>query len=462
MVGIMSIFLNYVFVFVKKKGKNFLEKAKVVLFICIVTSLSTMHITTASTSIRRVKAIHQIIGILEEVHAVLNIPLGMDFGLSDLLSCSLNLLVIFCHCYNHLEFIYSFLSFIVVTNVWLAMSQFSVLASLINNRLEGACEFLDELKLRSDSPYKDQKVAILSDVHNKLCDAGEILHTAFTGLLTLLVASSFVGIILPTFCLYDAQKLIFCLWVGLQAVFLHYLFIFVKRRGGKYVEKAELVLLVCFTTGLSIVHITTAGTSVWRVRAVRQIIGILEEVDAILSIRLKMDFGLSDLTAISLNFFIFVWLSRRTKRIIYAMFSFIVVTTVWLAMSQFSVFASLINRRLEGACESLDELKMRSDSPYKDQKVAILFDVHNKLCDAGEILHTAFSCIMTIMIAMCFVGIIVPTFYLYTVQKRNGYFDIHLLLLRDETVLWIAFFFTITWKLAVSSSELTQKVIKLS
>ncbi|CAH1397673.1 unnamed protein product [Nezara viridula] len=130
-------------------------------------------------------------------------------------------------------------------------------------------------------------------------------------------------------------------------------------------------------------------------------------------------------------------------------------------MSQFSVLASLINSRLEGACETLNELKMRSDSPYKDQKVAILSDVHNKLCDAGEILHNSLTCLLTVIIAVSFVGIIVLTFYMYSDQERNENFDIRLLLFQDEKVLLIISFFTTIWKIAASSSKLTQKVFNL-
>ncbi|CAH1397670.1 unnamed protein product [Nezara viridula] len=222
------------------------------------------------------------------------------------------------------------------------MSQFSVLASLINSRLEEACESLDELKMRSDSPYKDQKVAILSDVHNKLCDAGETLHTAFTWVLTILIAVCFVGSTVLTFYIYTVQK----------------------RNG---------------------------------------------------------------------NFDIRLLLLQDEKGF-----------------------------RLEGACEILNELKMRSDSPYKDQKVAILSDVHNQLCDAGEILHNSLTCLLTVIIAVCFVGITVLTFHLYSAQERNENFDIRLLLFKDDKVLWIISFFTTIWKISASSSALTQKVFKLT
>ncbi|CAH1397668.1 unnamed protein product [Nezara viridula] len=209
-------------------------------------------------------------------------------------------------------------------------------------------------------------------------------------------------------------------------------------------------------------HIITAINSTWRVRAVHQIIGIIEEVDAVLNIPLGMDFTPSDLLVSSLNVLLVFYHCFNEPQFIYSFLTFIVATNIWLAMSQFSVLASLINSRLEGACESLDELKMRSDSPYKDQKVAILSDDHNKLCDAGEILHTAFSSLLTVLVAVCFIGIIETSFYLYTVQKRNKNFDIRLLLLHDETIWWIVFFLIITCKTAASSSHLTQKVIKLS
>ncbi|CAH1397677.1 unnamed protein product [Nezara viridula] len=130
-------------------------------------------------------------------------------------------------------------------------------------------------------------------------------------------------------------------------------------------------------------------------------------------------------------------------------------------MSQCSVLSSLITSRLEEACETLNELKMRTDSPYKDQKVAILSNVHNKLCDAGEILHNSLTCLLTVMIAVCFVGITVLTFHLYSAHERNENFDIRLLLFQDEKVLLIISFFTTIWKIAASSSELTQKVFNL-
>ncbi|CAH1397679.1 unnamed protein product [Nezara viridula] len=130
-------------------------------------------------------------------------------------------------------------------------------------------------------------------------------------------------------------------------------------------------------------HITTASTSIWRAKAVSQIISILEEVDALMNTRLKMDFGLSDILASSLNFLVVFWRWYTTDGIIYPLYFSVLSINLWLAIAQFSILASLINRRLERACESLDELKMRSDSPYKDQKVAILSAVHNKLCDAG-------------------------------------------------------------------------------
>ncbi|CAH1397666.1 unnamed protein product [Nezara viridula] len=260
---------------------------------------------------------------------------------------------------------------------------------------------------------------------------------------------------------FSVLSVIICIFVGFVAMVLSHLFLFVLPKGKNFVLKAELVLLLCFTVSLSTMHIITASTSIWRVRAVRQIIGILEEVDAILSIRLKMDFGLSDLTAISLNLLLDCWLFYQTQSIHYIMFGLILVTNIWLVISQFSVLASLINSRLEGACECLNELKMRPDSPYKDQKVAILSDVHNKLCDAGEILHTAFAWMLTIMIAMCFVGIIVLTFNIYASYRRDNNFDIRLLLFQDDKLLWILYYFTVTWKIASSSSQLNQKVTKL-
>ncbi|CAH1397672.1 unnamed protein product [Nezara viridula] len=113
-------------------------------------------------------------------------------------------------------------------------------------------------------------------------------------------------------------------------------------------------------------HITTASTSIWRAKAVSQIISILEEVDALMNTRLKMDFGLSDILASSLNFLVVFWRWYTAEGIIYPLYFSVLSINLWLAIAQFSILASLINRRLETACESLDELKMRSDSPYKD------------------------------------------------------------------------------------------------
>ncbi|CAH1397674.1 unnamed protein product [Nezara viridula] len=405
-----------------------------------------MHITTASTSIWRAKAVSQIISVLEEVDALMNTRLKMDFGLSDILASSLNFLVVFWRWYTAEGIIYPLYCSVLSINLWLAIAQFSILASLINRRLETACEALDELKMRSDSPYKDQKVAILSDVHNKLCDAGEILHTAFSCLLTVLVAVILVGLIAFAFSF---------------ALILSYSYVFTSK-GSEYLEKADKVTLLCFVNSLAIMHITTASTSIRRVRDLRQIIGILEEVDAILNIHLQLDFCLSDFLALSLNFLVIFCRSHRAGyEIGEILLSVILVSNIWLAMSQFSVLSSLITSRLEEACETLNELKMRSDSPYKDQKVAILSNVHNKLCDAGEILHTAFTCLLTVMIAVCFVGITVLTFHLYSAHERNENFDIRLLLFQDEKVLLIISFFTTIWKIAASSSELTQKVFNL-
>ncbi|CAH1397675.1 unnamed protein product [Nezara viridula] len=452
-----------------------------------------MHITTVGTSIWRVRALRRIIVILEEVDAFLNIHTKMDFDLSEIVVTCLNFLVLVWRCYNTQYIIYTVLTVILVTNLWLAIAQFSVLASLINSRLEGACESLDELKMRSDSPYKGHKVVILSDVHNKLCDAIEILHTAFAWLLTVLVAVCFVGITVFTFYTYGVLKrnenfdilLLFqdetvlrsyffgilsvtaTLSIGFIAIGLNYWFIsslslFEETAGQEFLAKAELIMLLCFINSLSMMHITAASTSIWRGRAVREIINILDEVDASLNNRSKMDFGPSDLVASCLNFFVVVWRCCNSQgNIVWPLYFSVLSINLWLAIAQFSVLASLINSRLEAACESLNELKMRSDSPYKDQKVAILSDVHNKLCDAGEILHTAFAWLLTVLVAVCCLGIIALTFYMYGVQRIIKYFDIRLLLFEDDKVLWIICFFTITWKIAASASELTQKVVKL-
>ncbi|CAH1397665.1 unnamed protein product [Nezara viridula] len=85
------------------------------------------------------------------------------------------------------------------------MSQFSVLTSLISNRLEEACESLNDLR-RSVIPSYQQKVTALSDVHGRLCDASELLQS-FGFLLTAILILSFLGLTAIAFFFYNHQVL---------------------------------------------------------------------------------------------------------------------------------------------------------------------------------------------------------------------------------------------------------------
>nr|XP_014292013.1 putative gustatory receptor 28a [Halyomorpha halys] len=100
---------------------------------------------------------------------------------------------------------------------------------------------------------------------------------------------------------------------------------------------------------------------------------------------------------------------------------------------------------------------MKTGSPQQVQMVAILSDVHNKLCDACETLQTSFAWLLSVLIAVSFVGVTVLTFFMYRSQKMSDHFDIQRLLFEDDRTLWIVCFLSITWNIAASTSELTQK-----
>lgn len=254
------------------------------------------------------------------------------------------------------------------------------------------------------------------------------------------------------------------LYVSFTLIILNYIFFSKPLKDKNMVTSMDVVLQACLLTTHSILYIISAATSIWRVSAVRKIVEILEEVDVLLNSRSRKEYDLQDIVCFIINFIIFSWMLYAEESFICALPYAAMITNTYLATSQFSVMTSLISNRLEEACKSLNDLRKNTKPSCHQRKVTILSDVHDKLCDASEFLES-FSLLITLILIVSFIGLTAIAFFMYNHQNMQKLFDLRYLLSRDpksfsptDKLLWFVFTLAIVWRIAASSSQLTEKV----
>ncbi|KAE8573545.1 Gustatory receptor 31 [Halyomorpha halys] len=269
------------------------------------------------------------------------------------------------------------------------------------------------------------------------------------------------GIASYFFVIMSATVTIFVLYC---TIVNNYRFFTKQPMEGKLVTTMEITLHGCLVITHSILYITSAATSIWRVRAVRQIVEILQEVDVLLNRPLRKDYDFLDFLCFFLNSLICLWLMYAIECTDYIFFMSVMTTNTFLATSQFSVLSSLISNRLREACKSLKELR-KGIRPvcHHTQKMTILSEVHDKLCDASQFLQS-FGLLVTVIIIVSFMGLTVVAFFFYNHHTLQHLIDVHYLLSRDpknfpptDKILWSLYTLAIIWKISSSSSKLTEK-----